>query len=51
MDEAQFLICLRTGMTADHLHPMLDNDHDSELLAGAVSILAQGIVPARSRTG
>ena len=61
MDEAQFLICLRTarrgaaggpsGMTADHLHPMLDNDHDSELLSEAASILAQGIIPGDVKDG
>ena len=38
-------------MTADHLHPMLDNDHDSELLAGAASILAQGIIPGEVKDG
>ena len=27
-------------MTADHLHPMLDNEHDSELLSQAASMLA-----------
>ena len=55
LDESQFLICLRTarrgaaggpsGMTADHLQPMLDNEHDSELLSQAASILAQGTIP------
>ena len=38
-------------MTADHLHPMLDSDHDSELLAGAASILAQGIIPGEVKDG
>ena len=32
-------------MTADHLQPMLDNEHDSELLSQAASILAQGTIP------
>ena len=32
-------------MTADNLHPMLDNEHDSELLSQATSILAQGLIP------
>ena len=32
-------------MTADHIHPMLDNEHDSELLSQAASILAQGTIP------
>ena len=32
-------------MTADHFQPMLDNEHDSELLSQAASILAQGTIP------
>ena len=61
MEESQFLICLLaarrgaaggpSGMTADHLHPMLDNEHDSELLSRAASILLHGPSQERCWTG
>ena len=38
-------------MTADHLQPMLDNEHDSELLSQAASILAQGTIPGEVLDG
>ena len=61
LDESQFLVCLRTarrgaagspsGMTTDHLQPMSDNEHDSELLSQAASILAQGTIPGEVLDG
>ena len=55
LDPEEFLVCLRTarrgaaagpsGMTADHLFPILENERDSMLLVEVVSSLATGNVP------
>ena len=55
LEKVLFLISLRTsrrgvaggpsGMTADHLFPILDSEADSELLATVASIMAQGVIP------
>ena len=55
LDPAEFLVCLRTarrgaaagpsGMTADHMFPILENERDSMLLVEVVSSLATGNVP------
>ena len=55
LDQDLFLISLRTarrgaaggpsGMTADHLFPVLDNEGDSALLAEVGSIMSQGKIP------
>ena len=54
-DQDLFLISLRTarrgaaggrsGMTADHLFPVLDSEGDSALLADVGSIMSQGKIP------
>ena len=55
LDAGEFLVCLRTarrgasagpsGMTADHLFPVLESDRDSALLVQVASKLARGDVP------
>ena len=47
LDEVEFLVCLRTarrgaaagpsGMTADHIFPLLESEHDSRLFCQAAS--------------
>ena len=55
LDRVEFLTCLRksrrgaaagpSGMTSDHLFPLLENEGDSERLAEVASLLAVGRVP------
>ena len=56
LDSLEFLVCLRkarrggaagpSGMTSDHLFPVLESEGDSESLARVASMLAVGNVPA-----
>ena len=55
LDSIEFLTCLRrarrgaaagpSGMTSDHLFPVLENEGDSELLCRVASLLSVGQVP------
>ena len=55
LDSIEFLTCLRrarrgaaagpSGMTSDHLFPVLENEGDSELLCSVASLLSVGQVP------
>ena len=55
MDVEEFLLCLRkarrgaaagpSGMTSDHLFPVLENEGDSDLFVRVGSLLASGNVP------
>ena len=55
LDAGEFLVCLRTarrgasagpsGITADHLFPVLESDRDSALLVQVALKLARGDVP------
>ena len=61
LDQVEFLVCLRTarrgaaeepsGMTADHIFPLLESEHDSRLLCQAVSALARGEILEEILTG
>ena len=55
LDAEEFLLCLRkarrgaaagpSGMTSDHLFPVLENEGDSDLFVRVASLLASGNVP------
>ena len=61
LDEVEFLVCLRTarrgaaagpsGMTADHIFPLLESEHDSRLFCQAASALARGEIPEEILSG
>ena len=61
LDPSEFLLCLRTarrgaapgpsGMTSDHLFPLLESDHDSDLFCQVGSLLATGNVPTEVLEG
>ena len=56
LDPAEFLLCLRSarrgaaagpsGMTSDHLFPILENERDSEMFGQVGALLATGIIPS-----
>ena len=47
----EFLMCLRTALTADHLFPILESETDSELLSRVASVMAIGCVPGEVLQG
>ena len=61
LDPSEFLLCLRTarrgaapgpsGMTSDHLFPLLESDHDSDLFCQVGSLLATGNIPTEVLEG
>ena len=61
LDQVEFLVCLRTarrggssrasGMTADHIFPLLESEHDSRLFCDAASALARGEIPEEILSG
>ena len=61
LDPLEFLLCLRaarrgaapgpSGMTSDHLFPLLESDHDSDLFCQVGSLLATGNIPTEALEG
>ena len=61
LDPVEFLLCFRTarrgaaanpsGMTSDHLFPILENERDSDMFGQVGAFLATGIIPSEVLEG